>query len=118
MIEPTYYDSVCGSGNHPHHPIKRKSTDSTVESIPNAIGFNLYPNPNNGSFTVEYQLEQGATGKVCLCNIIGEKVGEYTLNQSEGKMNITNYNLNNGVYIYQLYNNNNVVKFGKIIIMK
>lgn len=114
-VQPTYYDSVCGTGNQPHRPVKRKDT---TQSAPNDVGFNLYPNPNNGNFTIEYQLEQGATGKVCIFNTVGEKVGEYMLNQSEGKMYITNYNLSNGVYIYQLYENNNVIKFGKIIIMK
>lgn len=78
----------------------------------------VYPNPSNGSFTIEYQLNQGDIGKVCLYNTLGEKVGEYMLNQSEGKMNITNYSLSNGVYIYQLYDNDNIVKFGKIVIMK
>ena len=43
-LPPTYYDSVCGSGNQPHKAIRRKA--ESASNIPTAIGFNLYPNRN------------------------------------------------------------------------
>jgi hypothetical protein len=51
-------------------------------------------------------------------NTVGEQIGEYTLNGSEGKMSINNPNLANGVYVYKLYTNSTFDKVGKIIIIK
>jgi hypothetical protein len=78
----------------------------------------IMPNPNNGSFTLEYQLLEGQSGKLTLYNALSEMVGEYELTGSQGKMEITNYNLSNGVYFYKVNTNTNVVKVGKIVIIK
>jgi len=79
---------------------------------------NLYPNPNNGNFTLEYDLGTGANGYVQLYNTMGQMVGEYSLANSQGKMNISNPQLSNGVYLWKLFSNNQPLKYGKVVIMK
>jgi hypothetical protein len=70
------------------------------------------------TFTLEYNLGEGVIGKVILYNTIGEQIGEYALEGSQGKMIISNTNLSNGVYIWKLFSNAKIVKYGKVVIMR
>ena len=67
---------------------------------------------------MEYDLGKDVNGYVKLFNTMGQMVGEYTLNNSQGKMSISNPQLSNGLYIWKLYTNTDTMKFGKVIIMK
>jgi hypothetical protein len=107
------YADDCG---HSHHD-ERQSDANKGDTVQN-ISLNIYPNPNNGNFTIEYHLNTNQTGKVTLYTAIGQEVGEYSLTLSEGKMNIRNPELTNGVYIYKLCTNDNSIKVGKVIIIK
>jgi hypothetical protein len=106
-----YTDSSCMSSQRffLRKPVQNKIASETIA---------LYPNPNNGNFTLEYNIGNETNGKVRIYNTLGEMVGEYSLENSEGTMNISNTELSNGVYIWKLYTNSQVDKFGKIIIIK
>lgn len=110
-----YLDTACSHGSH--RPERRTTTTSSSTSSL-ASGINIYPNPNNGNFTLEYNLGTEMEGKVRLYNMLGQVVGEYTLANSQGKMSISNPQLSNGVYIWKLYTNTDLLKFGKVVIMK
>jgi SprB repeat len=100
-------------------PVKPGKNSGNVQTTDlTSFPIKLYPNPNNGSFTLEYTLTKGEEGKLVLFNEIGMQVGEYNLEASENKMNITNYNLSNEVYIYQVWINNEPLQRGRIIIIK
>jgi len=99
--------------------------ESNYIGIPNQVQdvnepalVNIYPNPNNGTFTLEYKLTAGQSGKVTIFNTMGSMVGTYELNDSEGKIMITGTNLANGIYIYKLSVNDQIEKVGKITIIK
>lgn len=78
----------------------------------------VYPNPNNGNFTLEYNLGTQANGVVRIFNMYGQLVGEYSLANSQGKMSISNPELSNGIYIWKVYANDQPLKVGKVVIMK
>jgi hypothetical protein len=109
----TEYSDSCNTRDE--HSVHRKTKTTQTVSQP---AFSLYPNPNNGNFTLEYDLGEGILGRVVLYNTIGEQVGEYQLNGSAGKLSIYNPELSNGVYIWKLYSNAQIIKFGKVIVIK
>lgn len=113
-VQVTWQDSLCGSGNTPHRADRREATPKVTDNVQ----FNLYPNPNNGNFTLEYDLGKGVSGYVKLYNTMGQLVGEYNLANSQGMMSISNPQLSNGVYIWKLYTNTDTMKYGRVIIMK
>jgi len=115
-VGTVYGDSACYSLHGGHHPIQREPTPQGAITSQDII--NLYPNPNNGNFTLEYNLGKDVIGKIVIYNAIGELVGEYALNNSQGTMTISNPDLSDGVYIWKLYTDNQVMRFGKIIIIK
>jgi len=111
------YNDSCDNLNDDNddgHRMERKGDEDTLKEI----SVNIYPNPNNGNFTLDYQLNSNQTGKVFLFNSVGQQVGSYLLNSSEGKMTISNPSLTNGVYFYELSTSDNTTKEGKVIIIK
>ncbi len=108
-----YFDENCSSHGG-HGRIKEKKTPAKTDNI----SFNLYPNPNNGNFTISYDLGNETAGKVELYNEVGMKVAEYLLSSSTGTMEINNPNLSQDIYIYKVYKGSEVKKVGKVIIIK
>jgi len=104
-----YTDDCSGNGN--------ERIISTTKDL-SANSFNLYPNPNNGGFTVEYALPQGQTGELSIYSMLGQKEADYTLNASNNKMNITDSYLNAGIHLYVIRVNNSEVKRDKLVIIK
>jgi len=108
------YDEGCVSHGTGHAPIKQQKK----EQVENAISFNIYPNPNNGSFTLEYNLGNETNGKFEIYNEIGMDVGEYLLSSSSGTLSITTQNLGQGLYFYKVFTDTGIKKVGKIVIMR
>jgi PKD repeat protein len=69
----------------------------------------IYPNPNNGQFTVSFNIEKYDNYTVKIANTIGQSVYEETLNNFNGKyeknMDITTYG--KGVYMLSITNSKN-----------
>jgi hypothetical protein len=54
--------------------------DVPVVNQQQAVAFNIYPNPSNGNFTIDYQLEQG--GQMEVYDITGKMVKQIMLNST------------------------------------
>ncbi|MBI4945791.1 MAG: T9SS type A sorting domain-containing protein [Bacteroidetes bacterium] len=63
--------------------------------------FNVYPNPTNGQFTIE--LELNAKAQIIICNTLGETI--YNTQAQQGKQEINISDFANGIYILKVFNN-------------
>ncbi len=97
--------------------------DNTATAIPLTGAQNgnviLYPNPNNGIFTIQANSQQlMANGQVEIYNILGEKV------YSESNIQNPTFNIDlssqpNGIYLYRVLNENgSLIGEGKVVIAK
>ena len=84
----------------------------------NVKTFNLYPNPNNGSMTLEYDLNEGEKGSMILSDITGKQVGSYSLNVKETRLQIQENSLKNGVYYYEIRVDDKIVYKNKLVIIQ
>ncbi len=109
---PYNIDNCNRSRDEMHRP-RKKEIDATKE-----ISFNIYPNPNNGNFTLIYNLGIENSGRVELYDAIGVKIAEYLLNSSNGTIPVSEQNLRQGLYFYKVYTNSGIKKIGKIVIIK
>jgi hypothetical protein len=89
--------------------IAQRSNESTVSL--DAINLNVYPNPNNGSFTVKALHE----GTYYLMNEAGQLVKSFTVN-ADNNFTYQIENLTNGFYVLSGQNKEGISK-QKIVVM-
>ncbi|MBL7888090.1 MAG: T9SS type A sorting domain-containing protein [Bacteroidia bacterium] len=98
--------------------INCNDTLSSVSEIENQYDFQLYPNPNNGSFTVEYAIEENDQADLCVYSVEGKKIACYKLNANDKKILIQENLFSNGMYFYQIHLNGKIAMQDKLIIIK
>jgi sugar lactone lactonase YvrE len=98
---------VADAGNNRVRKIAKKAVNTGLEKTIITMGLSLYPNPNNGSFSIST-----TTGKVTepvtvvIVNSAGAVVYKTSVLPSNGFLNAVitpNSQLKNGVYLLQIY---------------
>ena len=80
------------------------------------VDITVYPNPNHGTFVVDGNLKGNANLK--LTNQLGQIVLDLELPSNLKTHQISMQELSNGIYFYNLYSKNKLLKTGKIIYVK
>jgi hypothetical protein len=93
-------------------------TITSINEVEINYHFSVYPNPNNGSFTVEYAIEENDQADLCIYSIEGRKIACHKLNSAEKKIKIQENLFSNGMYFYQIHLNGNVAAQDRLIIIK
>lgn len=89
-----------------------------INAIPLENKLSLFPNPNNGQFTIQANSQQ-STGAdhIEIYNMLGAKVYNATLKQVQGDNTINLSSQPNGIYLYRVMNENGgLIGEGKLII--
>lgn len=73
-------------------------------------GLKVFPNPGSESFV--FESTNPKSYKVCISNTLGNLIKTFTL-VSKSKISISSWE--NGIYIYQIFDHDNLVDSGKII---
>ncbi len=87
-------------------------------TLANRKGSYLYPNPNNGVMQLDYQLTATDVGLLKIMDLEGKLIASYPLDNTKTIMNINQSALTNGVYLYQVLVNNQVINSNKLVIIK
>ena len=80
--------------------------------------YQLYPNPNNGSFTINYTLHQDEIAQITVMDAVGKKVRIEQLSNEGNFKRINLTNQQNGIYFVTLSSNLGILKSWKVIILK
>jgi hypothetical protein len=79
----------------------------------------VYPNPAVESAQVDYKIHEAKpTFTIIIRNLLGNIVGKYTLDPSEGKLKMRTEDLNAGIYFFSLYIDNESVMTHKMMVKK
>jgi len=77
------------------------------------------PNPSGSGTFIEYKLPLGsAQASVQIVDITGKKVADYSLHNSEGKIEVNAEALHSGLYFYSLYADGKVLDKKKMMIQQ
>lgn len=80
---------------------------------------NLYPNPSNGSVTLQYELPKGEQqGELILYNMQGAEVKRYKVDNTFKDVLLNNSQLPAGTYFYQLQTKKGNVGVKKMVVIK
>jgi hypothetical protein len=106
--------AVSGSCSHYSNVVKAEVVDcSGIEDFKNA-GFNVYPSPNSGNFSLELSKQNNEDNTILIYNVQGEIVKSLILKSGSNKIDI-NLNVQPGLYLIRVYSNENIGS-GKIMI--
>jgi hypothetical protein len=87
-------------------------------SVAEGVLAKLFPNPNNGSFVLVYDLKTITEAKVSIYDISGKLVYVKTIDNLESRITINTINLNNGIYFIQLSDDTKLLWTDKVVIQK
>lgn len=87
-------------------------------SVAEGVQARLYPNPNNGSFMLAYDLKNNLEATVTIVDIAGKLVYKGSLDKLDNITNISTNNLNNGIYFIQISHDKTLLWTDKLIISK
>ncbi len=107
------YDDNCDA----EADASRKAKPKVDEAI-NATSFNLFPNPNNGTMTLDYNLGNDGEAIMKLFDVTGKLVSTYSLQNTKGSISINEQNLTNGIYFYTILVGEKNIKTDKVVIIK
>jgi hypothetical protein len=106
-------ENCCGSG-----PSYRMGSDEIDGNNARSIQLKVYPNPNDGNFTVDYSLEEGKKAKLYLVTTSGQKLLLSEIASATGKEDF-NISGPSGVYQVILENTSGVIlQASKIVITR
>ncbi len=89
---------------------------TNIKRLEDEIKVNLYPNPNNGNFNIEYHTNKEA--EFVMTDITGRLVNQYSLLPSQNSILIKEDELKAGVYFYHILVGEKTIKTDKIVIIK
>ena len=92
--------------------------EPTSVSLVDGVQAKLYPNPNNGSFTLAYDLKKNNDAEVLIYDVTGKVVYKTSLDNLDNMKQINTNNLHNGIYFIQLIHDKNLLWTDKLIISK
>jgi hypothetical protein len=100
-----------------------KGQRSLIQSHPvtenGDFNFRLYPNPNDGNMTFDYSSPDYSNGKLMLYDVTGRFVNSYNLNEGlNNSLKISEDQLQNGIYIYKIFVNNEIIASDRVVIVK
>jgi hypothetical protein len=76
----------------------------------------LYPNPNNGSFTLSYQLINVTEADVKVEDITGKLIYMAKLNVQNRSIKMDLSNIRNGIYFVKVIGNKEIISVNKVVI--
>ena len=77
----------------------------------------VYPNPVTNNANIDYTINS-ANAELRIYSVTGKEMAVYTLNTNENHFTFSTNEFNNGVYIYQIISNGEVISYNKFIIIK
>jgi hypothetical protein len=110
---PIYYDN-CGD------MIARKAQNKDNEELileDENSNFKLYPNPNNGEFTLAY-LVTSENAVLSIYDVMGKLLNKYKLDSEKKLLKINENSLEEGLYFYRVIDSNQEKQFGRFVITK
>jgi len=93
--------------------------DEAEQSISNSsIGFSVYPNPASTNFFVEYAISETEQAQFIVYDVRGKELYKIALKGGNQKVEITDLQLSNGIYLYKIVSDKKILKQDKLTIIK
>ncbi|MBI3510428.1 MAG: T9SS type A sorting domain-containing protein [Bacteroidetes bacterium] len=78
----------------------------------------IYPNPNNGTMIFSYEIPENSKGILVFYDISGKQVDKFILREGQSTAQISDENLQAGIYFYRFIVDDEQINSGKFVIVK
>lgn len=85
-------------------------------SLVDGVQAKLYPNPNNGNFTLAYDLKKYNVAEVFIYDIGGRLIYQNKLSGQANNLDIQLNDVRNGIYFVKVLNGKEIISVHKVII--
>jgi len=118
-------DSLYNLGIHTPFLAKLEYNGNVgISNIEEHQNISIYPNPNDGNFTIAYHLSNNSqfsilNSQFIITDVMGREVHHQPITPNSSlliQINISD--LNNGIYFWKMISNNHILDNGKIVIIK
>lgn len=96
--------------------------NSDRDNTPATLSLNsiakLYPNPNGGSFILEYNIVDATDALFEIFDITGKRIDSVKLNGKVTLAEVNENGLENGIYYYRISVNGNAIAADKLVVIK
>jgi hypothetical protein len=92
--------------------------DEKSVSVADGVQAKLYPNPNNGTFYLAYNLKENTEAILNIVDVTGKLVYTNTITNVNNVLQINTTHLQSGIYFVQLSNNKTLLWTDKLMINK
>jgi hypothetical protein len=82
------------------------------------LKISLFPNPNNGSMQVSYDLEKKQKAIFIIYDMLGRKEAECQLPKESKTLYINEPTLKSGIYFYKVIVDDKIVRSDKLVIIR
>lgn len=89
-----------------------------IDDVNGTAPCKVYPNPNNGTMTIDYTLPENTAGAFEVYDMAGKKVWSTVLGGGQNTVSLQNDVLPNGIYFYQLHAAGRTIATDKLVIIK
>ncbi|MCX6311683.1 MAG: T9SS type A sorting domain-containing protein, partial [Bacteroidetes bacterium] len=89
-----------------------------TNNISNSELGKIFPNPNNGTMSFNYEIPVGSKGILLLYDISGKQVDSFVLKEGLNTEQISEENLGGGIYFYRFIIDDEQINSGKVVIVK
>ncbi len=110
-------DTLHQTGDENAFIAKINASAEGIEKITIPSGIFIYPNPNDGKFTISYRLSSPHS-ELLIADVFGRTLSSYPLNSPAGTQNINLSSLSNGIYYWHLVSSQSTSKAGYFILSK
>ena len=106
----------CEKGPQPSSQrLAQPEDDETLSDNEDPYRFNLYPNPNIGSFVVDLTMEETDVSVLQIWSITGQKILSRSLQAGQNQLDLR---VSDGLYLYRIEVNRDPKWSGKISILR
>ena len=98
-----------------------KNDNNETSGIQNSSSTNnlkIYPNPASTEITLEYSFDDNSIASISIIDMLGSKVLEQQIVGDNNKMNLDISNLANGIYVYSVIKDGEVIDKKKLVISR
>ena len=90
-----------------------------IQKYNNDLSFNLSPNPNDGNMILKYSTKPNSKAEMKIYDVTGRLINSYKLTEGDNNtLKISEDELQNGIYFYNVIIDNKVKSQSKIVIVK